>query len=238
MVDNLENRMGLSHKLTVKCTSCNWNIARYSSNTTKLGAQGGRPFFKSNSRVVTAFREIGKGHEGIQSFARIMNMHGISNPAYINIKDDLTAAYQNAAEASMKNAAERVHNDSKEKLPQDHSIALCDVSIDGTWQKRGHASLNGVVKAISDGLCLDKHVMSKYCKLCNIWESKKGTPEYHQWRLEHNCKQNHVFRCHGECRSNLSIHIIIIWETRSVSAKLGHPVFLFPLRFDSFECPC
>ncbi len=51
-------------------------------------------------------------------------MHGISNPASMNIKDELTAAYQNAAE--------KVHNASKEKLPEDHSIALCDVYIDGT----------------------------------------------------------------------------------------------------------
>ena len=30
-----------------------------------------------------------------------------------------------------------------------------DVSIDGTWQKRGHSSVNGIVTAICNGLCVE-----------------------------------------------------------------------------------
>ena len=41
----------------------------------------------------------------------------------------------------------------------------CGVSIDGTWQKRGHASHNGVVTVISldSKKCLDVEVMSDKC---------------------------------------------------------------------------
>ena len=34
--------------------------------------------------------------------------------------------------------------------------------------------------------------MSKYCKQCRIWESKKGTVEYTTWKEMHNCNINHT----------------------------------------------
>ena len=56
-------------------------------------------------------------------------------------------------------------------------IKRCRVSIDGSWQKRGHTSLNGVVTAVSGDKCLDIEVMMKHCNGCKMWNSKKGTPE-------------------------------------------------------------
>ena len=52
-------------------------------------------------------------------------------------------------------------------------------------------ALHGVVTAISNGKCIDFHVMSKHCKQCRIWESKKGTDEY-TWKEMHNCNINHT----------------------------------------------
>jgi hypothetical protein len=42
------------------------------------------------------------------------------------------------------------------------------ISLDGTWQKRGHASHNGIVTAISldTKKCLDVEVMSDKCQKC------------------------------------------------------------------------
>ncbi|GFW43405.1 uncharacterized protein TNCV_2924531 [Trichonephila clavipes] len=47
--------------------------------------------------------------------------------------------------------------------------AACGVSVDGTWQRRGHMSLNGCVSVISidTGQILDMEVMTHYCKM---WE--------------------------------------------------------------------
>lgn len=41
--------------------------------------------------------------------------------------------------------------------------------FDGTWQKRGHKSHNGVVTAISvdTGLCLDFEALTNYCQGCS-----------------------------------------------------------------------
>ena len=51
----------------------------------------------------------------------------------------------------------------------------CTVSLDGSWQKRGHNSLNGVVTAINrvSDKVIDYHVMSKKCKVCQICSKKK-----------------------------------------------------------------
>ena len=38
---------------------------------------------------------------------------------------------------------------------------------------------------------IDYHVMSKRCKLCQIWNKKKGSPEYDVWKTEHKCSINH-----------------------------------------------
>ena len=49
------------------------------------------------------------------------------------------------------------------------------VSFDGTWAKRGHTSLFGVVYVISvdTGEVLDYEVLSNFCKTCQYYDSKK-----------------------------------------------------------------
>ncbi|KAH7954894.1 hypothetical protein HPB49_022590 [Dermacentor silvarum] len=44
------------------------------------------------------------------------------------------------------------------------------VMFDGSWQKRGHKSHNGVgtVVSLDTGLCLDFEVLSNYCHACSI----------------------------------------------------------------------
>ena len=53
----------------------------------------------------------------------------------------------------------------------------CGISLDGTWQKRGHASHNGVVTAISldTKKCLNVEVLSDKCQECQKWEKKPIT---------------------------------------------------------------
>ena len=59
-------------------------------------------------------------------------------------------------------------------------------------QKHGHSSLNGVVTAISNGKCIDHHVLAKHCKGCQRWEARKGTPEYESWKIDHVCQAKHT----------------------------------------------
>ena len=80
------------------------------------------------------------------------------------------------------------------EVKQDKSADIydCSVTIDGTWQKRGFASLNGaVIAASSDGKIIDFQVMSKHCMGCRVWKRREGTPAYNEWSLNHNCQINH-----------------------------------------------
>lgn len=67
------------------------------------------------------------------------------------------------------------------------------MSCDGSWQRRGYSSLNGVVTVISSGKCLDYQVLSKVCNACTLWETKKTTDpdRYDKYVENHSCPINH-----------------------------------------------
>ena len=189
VVDVLKSRMGFANKIRVNCTSCSWEQSTFLSKESLPATTGhGRNFFEVNVRSVIAFREIGKGHQAIQNFSRCMNMKGISENGYANLNRELSNAYEDAADASKSKAASEVKQSGVEEVDNRY---LCQCSLDGSWQKRGHASLSGVVTAISSEKCLDTAVFTKNCKACRVWESKKGTAEYENWFVDHDFKINH-----------------------------------------------
>ena len=57
----------------------------------------------------------------------------------------------------------------------DETVLDIAVSFDGTWAKRGHTSLFGMVFAISvdTGEVLDYHVLSKFCKAVQFGKQKR-----------------------------------------------------------------
>ena len=73
--------------------------------------------------------------------------------AYNNINNTLHGSYTAVAMESTQIATK--------EIPVDDIIA----SFDGNWQKRGYASLYGVVAAVSHGKVVDSEFMSKFCLL-------------------------------------------------------------------------
>ena len=185
-------RMGFALNLKLSCSVCDWAESFYTSKTAKVDednhVKGYRPF-SINYQMVTAFREIGKGHEPMKNFSRLSNMHCISEKGFREVNSKLMVAYKAVAMESMGKAGEDVLSESEKTTDGE---GLCRVSLDGSWQRRGHASLNGLVTAISNGKCIDVEVMSKFCRGCAMWQSKKGTPEYSRWEAEHVCTINHT----------------------------------------------
>ena len=186
-----EARMGFSHKLQVLCGNCSVKSDYYCSLRSAAKEASEKGIHELNLRAVTAFRKIGRGHQAKENFSCLMNIQRLTQNGFQYIQNKLADVYFIVAGESMKSAAEIVAQSCDEKLPSDPSITLCECSIDGTWQKRGHASLHGVVTAVSQGKCIDMHVMSKFCKGCRIWEKKAGTQEYDLWKAEHTCSANH-----------------------------------------------
>ena len=81
--------------------------------------------------------------------------------------------------------------DSAFKVKENANEGECGISIDGTWQKGGHASHNGVVTVISSDSKkrLDAEILSNKCQK---WQAKTNDPTYNEWKASHNCKVNHT----------------------------------------------
>ena len=136
----------------------------------------------------------GKGHSAIESVCGFMNLPPpMNNSAYRKIMKELYPSYKRMAQQNMKDVAASIR---KAKLGADFTeevVVDIDASFDGTWQRRGYSSLNGVVFAISKdaGQCIDYHVMSKRCSACQSWKGKEGTDEYDRFNADHNCCINY-----------------------------------------------
>ncbi|GFV49680.1 uncharacterized protein TNCV_1959881 [Trichonephila clavipes] len=70
------------------------------------------------------------------------------------------------------------------------------ISGDGTWKTRGYSSRVGVCAVIGDktGKCIDAEVMSSFCKGCDSWKRRKGSPAYKKFlhvKSSSECLKNH-----------------------------------------------
>ena len=140
--------------------------------------------------MVLAFREIGRGLTALETFAQCLNMPNcITQAPYDSIKKSLLRSYTEVSHASQAKAAK----ETKEELGLlgIDDVVDCSVSVDGTWQKRGYSSLNGVVTLMSNanGKCLDTQALSKSCRVCKYWERRKD--ETQGLTNQHACSINH-----------------------------------------------
>ena len=85
------------------------------------------------------------------------------------------------------------------------------VSVDGTWQRRGYTSMNGVITAISIdiGQIVDVEIMSRYCRQCAIHSRllNDDVDALNSWKEKHkeSCTMNHEgsapsMECEGATR--------------------------------------
>ena len=194
--NNIKSKRGFCLNFQLWCEFCNTKVSDFETSTEcnkkYTNKTTGRGVSTVNLRMVIGFREFGKGLASIQTFARCMNMpNPMTKKNYSNINQILHEKYTEAANESTFQAAQEtviLLNGSLTDIATN-----CQVSIDGTWQKRGHASINGVVTLMSreNGKCIDTYVFSKSCKGCQYWSKRKNDSEYNEWNLNHKCLANH-----------------------------------------------
>ncbi|GFV22780.1 CCHC-type domain-containing protein [Trichonephila clavipes] len=94
----------------------------------------------------------------------------------------------NVASVVSKNAMIEAADEVR-KLKNTSDVAECGVSVNGTWQRRGHSSLNGCVAVLSidTGKVVDLEVMSKWCRNCNTSKSSEKSKHV----KKHQCSCNH-----------------------------------------------
>ena len=137
-------KKGLARQLQLKCTICLFTKTFFTSKSLDLPSKnkGGQKFRDINIRAVYACRQVGMGHENLKKLCCYLNMPApMLPPNYKNISDKLKDSAKQVAERSMSAAAS--------KLRAGAPSADVGVSVDGTWQRKGFTSMNGVVTAIS-----------------------------------------------------------------------------------------
>ena len=90
-------------------------------------------------------RCIGQGYAGARKCCGLMNIPGVpTKNNFDKISRRLKTKVFKVVEDSMMAPSKDLHADDKAD-----KVITCGVSVDGTWQKCGYASLNGCVAALS-----------------------------------------------------------------------------------------
>ncbi|GFY42084.1 uncharacterized protein TNIN_259681 [Trichonephila inaurata madagascariensis] len=90
-------------------------------------------------------RTIGKGHSAARKLCSAINVNFPSKrPAFRFLEKKLEHVSNKVVCKIMNEAAAEVH-----KKNNFDEVIQCSVSVNGTWQRRGHLSLNGCVSVIS-----------------------------------------------------------------------------------------
>lgn len=139
--------------------------------------------YEVNVRFVYGLRCIGKGIAAAKTLCALINFPRILK--FSKYHDLLHNTLFNVAEASMRKAA-------IEAIKENENIPDIAAVFDGSWQRRGFSSLNGVVTVTSfdTGKELDVECLTKFCHACvQIVEG-------------HNCIKNHegasgAMECNG-----------------------------------------
>ena len=157
----------------------------------------------------------------------------VSKKAYNQHMKQIEKIAVENAETLMCEAAERLRNlvsneNSDDMVDIDgHSVAKVAVTIDGTWQKRGHSSKIGVIFAVSvrTGEILDYEVKSLLCKECAARDnSDKHSPDYLTWKEKHkrHCQINHE----GSSEEMEALGAIEIFSRSIEKRKLMYSTFV------------
>ena len=168
-------------------------------------------------------RACGQGHAGLETFTSLMNL---PKPMTINNYDKIVSIIvtkvKEVAEETMQEACEEIHKNLSADL---NTVVDTSVSCDGSWQRRGFSSLNGVVTAISmkTGKVVDIEAMTRACKACSLKENlKKDDPlAYAHWREGHVCNFNY----HRSAGNMETVGTKRIWERSIKINKLRYTKF-------------
>ena len=216
------DRAGLASTFQVTCDHCGHETSSYSVNKSSSS-------FDLNRKSVLGMRMLGKGREGFRKLCAFLDLPGpVAKKNYQRHCVKLHRAAKAVALDSMKQAADSVLASrvaDNEDLPE--NIA---VSTDGTWMRRGHASLYGVqtVMAWDKQKVIDVEILSRHCTLCKSKEAqlRKGQlldADFQAW------KADHLDSCHAN--TNVSAPTM---ETEAVKSLWSRSMNVNGLRYTTY----
>ena len=187
MKENTGRKMGLAASFTFECSTCTKGCEMYTSPRSENSRS-----YEINRRMVLGLLEIGAGKSSLEKLCSILNMPpAMSDDAYNDTLTKIKDALEKEASISMEKAASEEHEILG--FPKD-KVTECKAMFDGTWRKRGHSSLQGVVTAISaeTGKCLDYEALNKVCFGCARWSKQESSAAKDNWFASHRCAVNFI----------------------------------------------
>lgn len=194
---NSKQSKGFAHTFLGYCETCDDDFPLFCSsevaeNNPEMYEHGekGTPH-SVNIRMVSFVRSIGKGHQALVNFSRHLNSPPpMTKNNYEKLMKHQHSAAKKVALSSMETAA-------KELLDESDGEKNVSVSVDGSWQRRGYSSHNGLttVCSVKTGKCLDIEVLSNFCKgCCRLNKLDKNSTEYIDKLAKHKpkCQLNHT----------------------------------------------
>lgn len=186
--EDLKSRKGLASSIALHCKNCRNSASSMSSSTTNST-------YDINMRLVYGMRCIGKSKNAADILCGILNLPPPPTK-FASLYDKLLKSLETVSDASMEAAVEEtvelgvtleesVELSAAIQETDESTLSRRDISaaFDGTWQKRGHTSKNGVVAATSleTGKVMDVECLSKYCSVCTQFGNLR----------HHNCQKNY-----------------------------------------------
>ena len=167
-------KRGMAVHLKVTCSNCDTLIG---TNYTSATMPAENNSFEVTRRTVTASVLCGFAARKLNKFCEYLNLPGLSSETFKAHCDALYQLTPKLKEHVVELAVQAVREAHKDMLPNcvgDGGIIDIAVSYDGTWHTRGHSSKLGVACVIDllTGICIDYHVMSKYCQKCETTGKK------------------------------------------------------------------
>ena len=201
--DKSKPNYGLAENFILKCIYCkNEKLCWTSKKTVQEGRNSRKAsFYDVNIRSVLASQAM--GYSQLSQFCATMDLpQPVWPDAYNRMQKKLCTYAQNLLESIMKDAAKHLFDITKKEEPENvvmteyGELAHILVTVDGTWQRRGHNSKNGVVFVLSveTGEVLDFVVKSIVCQECTMHDKNNKTSEENMiWKENHypHCNVNH-----------------------------------------------
>ena len=126
-----------------------------------------------NRRIVASASACGMGFYQVRRFFAMMGLPApVSESTWCDLKKRIHPVIKRAANIHLQEAAAHlraVYADTNLGMPDRDGVLDISISIDGSWQKRGRTSKNGIVTVIDTmtGLILDFVTLSNYCHECD-----------------------------------------------------------------------
>ena len=206
--------------------------------------------YEVNRRFPLACFSIGRHQTHGKKFLGNMNIpFSLHANTWANHKQQIIKVTEKVAGESMRQAAREVEDAA--------GTPDVTVSCDGTWQRRGFQSKNGVVTAVTvngkNSKVVDNHSLSNHCDACKKAKKKLQGQALQDWEQDHaaKCDKNHdgsaaamepsgaetIFRRSEEKYGLRYVHFLGDGDSKTFSSlKNADPPVYQDIVLDKLEC--